>query len=207
MCLLLFQEPFTTAHIQFHDGVFDQGNRMFSSVHQSWLNVCSDSANVKVRLILCTSLITTPWNEDSSMNRTLGRLTNQDTSLIRTPSIPKVSRLEKPSVYIIPVTDNHINTYTHSFIPRNWFQSCFTYQKCWLITTWYVHVALGFMSRGVCVCVCACPTVLPRQTGGLWRRWHHRRRVIAQLGWLSTRVRSFTQRGEKTLKGDQLVLQ
>ncbi|CAI8037971.1 Putative neurobeachin homolog [Geodia barretti] len=40
-------EPFTTAHIQFHDGVFDQGSRMFNSILQSWNNVCSDSANVK----------------------------------------------------------------------------------------------------------------------------------------------------------------
>jgi WD40 repeat protein len=40
-------EPFTTAHIHFHDGVFDQGSRMFTSIHQSWQNVCSDSANVK----------------------------------------------------------------------------------------------------------------------------------------------------------------
>ena len=47
-CFLIAQEPFTTAHIQFHDGVFDQGSRMFTSILQSWKNVCSDSANVKV---------------------------------------------------------------------------------------------------------------------------------------------------------------
>ena len=46
--VIVLQEPFTTAHIQFHDGVFDQGSRMFTSLHQSWNNVCSDSANVKV---------------------------------------------------------------------------------------------------------------------------------------------------------------
>ena len=46
------QEPFTTAHIQFHDGVFDQGSRLFSSFSQSWENVCHDTANVKVSLSL-----------------------------------------------------------------------------------------------------------------------------------------------------------
>ena len=40
-------EPFSTLHIDFHDGYFDHSARMFSSVHNSWKNSLQDSSDVK----------------------------------------------------------------------------------------------------------------------------------------------------------------
>ena len=45
----LFQEPFTSIHIDLHDGFFDHGSRLFSSIARAWNNCQVDSSDVKVK--------------------------------------------------------------------------------------------------------------------------------------------------------------
>jgi WD40 repeat protein len=44
---LVRMEPFTSLHVDLHDGFFDHGSRLFSSVARAWNNCQSDSSDVK----------------------------------------------------------------------------------------------------------------------------------------------------------------
>lgn len=46
--LFFWQEPFSSLHIKFHDGFFDFGARMFSSLKESWKNTWESTSDVKV---------------------------------------------------------------------------------------------------------------------------------------------------------------
>ena len=44
------KEPFTSLHIDLHDGFFDHGSRLFSSIPRAWENCQRDPSDVKVCL-------------------------------------------------------------------------------------------------------------------------------------------------------------
>ncbi len=45
-------EPYTSLHIGFHDGLFDHGARIFTSLADAWKNANRDSANVNVSVVM-----------------------------------------------------------------------------------------------------------------------------------------------------------